>query len=657
VQKLGEYTVVIRRPPACETAAENASGSAISTEDGSINKNKNKFSALLIGTVGVVYGDIGTSPVYAFREAMLAAGATPEEISRPVVLGLLSLILWALTIVVTVKYIIILLRADNDGEGGTLALMALAHRAIGRRTRIVFMLGIIGAALFYADAIITPAISILAAVEGLKIVYPMMENFIIPIAIIIIIGIFVVQSQGTAAVAKWFGPITLGWFVAIGFGGLLHIFDDPGVFAALNPKYALYFMLNHGLIGLVALGAVFLAVTGAEALYADLGHFGKKPISIAWAFIVFPALALNYLGQGAMVLADPSRLENPFFLLFSEETLIPIIILATLANIIASQAVITGAFSLTRQAIQLGLLPNLKIHHTSADQEGQIYMPQVNYLLMIGVIFLVVLFDSSTKLASAYGIAVTGTMVVTACLAFIVVWRRWHWPLWAAVAVMAPLLVIDLVFLSANAFKILEGGYVPIIFAAGIMLCMWTWVRGTGYLTNKIRNSEISLISLMCKIQAKPPQRIPGIAIFLAANPNRAPTTLLHNLVHFNTLLEKNVILTIKYSNEPFISDKIRATTQHINENFSIIVLKFGYMEQINIPNALAFCDESKMLFMPSKITFFLSRRAFRPALMGKMPYWQGQFYRILINKNNDIIGLFHLPAGRVVEISKQISV
>jgi len=398
-----------------------------------------------------VYGDIGTSPIYAFREAMLAAGATPEAISRPDVLGLLSLILWALTIIVTLKYIIVLLRADNNGEGGTLALMALAQRAIGGRTKTVFVLGIIGAALFYGDAIITPAISILAAVEGLKIVYPMVDEFILPITILIIIGIFVVQRWGTASVAKWFGPITLVWFVAIGIGGLVHIVDDPGIFAALNPGYALYFMLNHGLVGLVALGAVFLAVTGAEALYADLGHFGKKPISIAWMFIVFPALALNYLGQGAMVLADPSRLENSFFLLFPESTLIPMIILATFANIIASQAVITGAFSLTRQTIDLRLLPNLKICHTSVDQQGQIYMPQINYLLMVGVILLVILFGSSTKIAAAYGVAVTGTMIVTACLAFIVVWRQWHWPLWATIAVMAPLLVIDLIFFSANA--------------------------------------------------------------------------------------------------------------------------------------------------------------------------------------------------------------
>jgi KUP system potassium uptake protein len=649
--------VAVPRPGAGETAAANVSGSSLRTQDERGRKKQTKFAALLIGAVGVVYGDIGTSPIYAFREAMLAAGATPEAISRPDVLGLLSLILWALTIIVTLKYIIVLLRADNNGEGGTLALMALAQRAIGGRTKTVFVLGIIGAALFYGDAIITPAISILAAVEGLKIVYPMVDEFILPITILIIIGIFIVQRWGTASVAKWFGPITLVWFVAIGIGGLVHIVDDPGIFAALNPGYALYFMLNHGLVGLVALGAVFLAVTGAEALYADLGHFGKKPISIAWMFIVFPALALNYLGQGAMVLADPSRLENSFFLLFPESTLIPMIILATFANIIASQAVITGAFSLTRQAIDLRLLPNLKICHTSVDQQGQIYMPQINYLLMVGVILLVILFGSSTKIAAAYGVAVTGTMIVTACLAFIVVWRQWHWPLWATIAVMAPLLVIDLIFFSANALRIFEGGYVPIILAMCIMLCMWTWVSATGHLTDKASQSEISLHSFISNIQAKPPQRIPGFAIYLTENPSRAPIALIHNIIHYQTIHEKNAILTIKYSKEAFVPEQNRVTINNIEGDFPNIMLTFGYMEQRNIPKSLEHFAKDNFTFEISKATFFLSRRFFKPALTGKFANWQGRFFSIMANKNKDVIGYFHLPAGRVVEIGTQISV
>lgn len=645
------------RPGAGATAAENASGSPVRTEDDHSHKQQTKFAALLIGAVGVVYGDIGTSPLYAFREAMLAAGATTGGVSRPTVLGLLSLILWALTIIVTLKYIVVLLRADNDGEGGTLSLMALAQRAMGRRTRTVFVLGIIGAALFYGDALITPAISILSAVEGLKLVHPATEHFILPLTIVIIFGIFVVQSRGTATVAKWFGPITLVWFVAMGIGGLVHISDDPGVFAALSPTYAVQFMLNHGLVGLVALGAVFLAVTGAEALYADLGHFGKKPIRIAWALIVFPALALNYLGQGAMVLADPSRLENPFFLLFPEWSLLPIVILATLATIIASQAVITGAFSLTRQAVQLRLLPRLEIRHTSVDQEGQIYMPQVNYLLMIGVILLVVLFGSSSKLATAYGIAVTGTMVVTACLAFIVVWRRWNWPLWAAVSAMAPFVIIDLVFFSANALKILEGGYVPIIFAAGIMLCMWTWVRGTKILTDKISQSEVSLDFLISKLRAKPPQRIPGLAIFLTADPDTAPSALLHSLKHYKILHEKNAILTIRSATIPRVPDEDRVRIEIIDENFSTITLRFGYMEEPNIPKALVLCRKKGFKFDIMSTSFFLSRRSIKPSTRSGMPLWQDQLFIAMANSASDASGYFHLPTGRVVEIGAQISV
>ncbi len=486
---------------------------AIQPDDTSHQHNNTKFAALSSAPRRRLWRHRHEPAVRLSRSH--ARGRRHERRApRDTVLGLVSLILWALTIVVTLKYIVVLLRADNDGEGGTLSLMALAQRAMGRRTSVVFVLGIVGAALFYGDALITPAISVLSAVRGLKLVHPATEHAILPITVAIIIGLFAVQSRGTAAVAKWFGPITLAWFVAMAVGGLLHIADDPGVFAALNPMYAVSFMLNHGMIGLIALGAVFLAVTGAEALYADLGHFGKRPIRVAWVFIVCPALALNYLGQGAMVLADPAKLESPFFLLFPSWVLLPIVVLATFATIIASQAVITGAFSLTRQAIQLRLLPRLEIRHTSADQEGQIYMPQVNYLLMIGVLTLVVLFGSSSKLATAYGISVTGTMLATACLAFIVVWRRWNWPLWGAIALIAPFVVIDLIFFSANALKIMEGGYVPLLVAACIMLCMWTWVRGSAILADKVKRTDVPLAALVNNLQKKPAQRVPGLAIF-----------------------------------------------------------------------------------------------------------------------------------------------
>lgn len=636
---------------------DTSSQDAIQPND-TLDQNQNsKFLALLIGAVGVVYGDIGTSPLYAFREAMLAAGATTAATPRATVLGLLSLILWALTIIVTLKYIVVLLRADNDGEGGTLSLMALAQRAMGRRTNVVFVLGIIGAALFYGDALITPAISVLSAVEGLKLVHPATEHVILPATIAIIVGLFVVQSRGTAAVANWFGPITLVWFIAMAVGGLRHISDDPGVFAAINPFYAVQFMLSHGVIGLVALGAVFLAVTGAEALYADLGHFGKKPIRVAWAIIVFPALALNYLGQGALVLADPSRLESPFFLLFPDWAVLPVVILATMATIIASQAVITGAYSLTRQAIQLRLLPRLEIHHTSAAQEGQIYMPQVNYLLMIGVLFLVVLFGSSSKLATAYGIAVTGTMIVTASLAFIVVWRRWNWPLSAAACLMAPFVAIDLIFFSANALKIFEGGYVPLLVAAGIMLCMWTWVRGSAILTEKISRTDVPLAFLVEKLANKPPQRVPGLAIFLTAEPHTAPRALLHSLKHYKVLHEKNAILTIRSATVPRIPDAERVCIETIDGNFSRVLLRFGYMDEPNVPKALALCRKQGLKFDIMSTSFFLSRRSIKPSAKGGMPFWQDKLFIAMASNASDASAYFHIPTERVVEIGAQISV
>ncbi|MBX9757464.1 MAG: potassium transporter Kup [Beijerinckiaceae bacterium] len=630
---------------------------AIQPDDTQDQHQNAKFLALLIGSVGVVYGDIGTSPLYAFREAMLAAGATTAGAPRDTVLGLVSLILWALTIVVTLKYIVVLLRADNDGEGGTLSLMALAQRAMGRRTNAVFLLGIIGAALFYGDALITPAISVLSAVEGLKLVHPATEHVILPITLAIIVGLFAVQNRGTAAVAKWFGPITLVWFIAMAVGGLLHIADDPGVFAALNPLYAVHFMLTHGMIGLVALGAVFLAVTGAEALYADLGHFGKKPIRVAWVFIVCPALALNYLGQGAMVLADPEKLESPFFLLFPRWALLPVVVLATLATIIASQAVITGAFSLTRQAIQLRLLPRLEIRHTSADQEGQIYMPQVNYLLMIGVLALVVLFGSSSKLATAYGIAVTGTMLATASLAFIVVWRRWNWPLWAAICLMAPFGAIDLIFFSANALKILEGGYVPLLVATCIMLCMWTWVRGSGILAGKVKRTDVPLAFLVEKLGKKPPQRVPGLAVFMTAEPDTAPSALLHSLKHYKVLHEKNAILTIRSATVPRVAEEERIRIETIDDSFQRVTLRFGYMEEPNVPKALAQCRKQGMKFDIMSTSFFLSRRSIRPSAQSGMPVWQDKLFIAMAHNASDASAYFHIPTDRVVEIGAQITV
>src|SRR3979409_372015 len=456
--------------PATETLAANGHGEAHSTAG---------FKALLIGSIGVVYGDIGNSTLYAFREAVVAASGPSGAVTTQAVLGVVSLILWALIIVVTLKYVLILLRADNNGEGGTLALMALAQRAVGSGPGSIVLLGIISGALFYGDAVITPALSVLSAIEGIKLVTAALDPSVVPLPGLILLVLFAVQSRGTARVATFFGPVMCVWFAVIAIAAISPIMRHPEVLLALNPLYAVSFMIHHGIIGFVTLGAVFLAVTGAEALYADLGHFGKRPIQTAWLVIVLPSLALNYLGQGALVLGDPKTLENPFFLMLPVWALVPRVVLAIMAAVIASQAVITGAYSLTRQAIQLGLMPRFEIRHTSEAHSGQIYIPRVNMLLSIGVVLLIVLFRSSSALASAYGIAVTGTMVVTAMMGFVVIWRVWKWSPFAAAALIAPFLFLDFVFLAANLLKVFEGGWVPLALGAVVMLLMYTWRRGS----------------------------------------------------------------------------------------------------------------------------------------------------------------------------------
>src|SRR5467141_4404856 len=473
--------------PAPETMAASGHGDAHTTAT---------FGALTLGSIGVVYGDIGTSPLYAFREAVVAASSAGEPTSHAV-LGVLSLIVWALIIVVTLKYVVILLRADNNGEGGTLALMALAQRAVGHGAGTIVLLGIISGALFYGDAVITPALSVLSAIEGIKLVTATFDPYVVPLTVLILVALFAAQSRGTARVAAFFGPVMCIWFGVIAIAAISPIVQHPEVLLALNPLHAVSFMLHHGIIGFITLGAVFLAVTGAEALYADLGHFGKRPIQTAWLFIVLPSLALNYLGQGALVIADPKAVENPFFLMFPDWALLPMVGLATVATVIASQAVITGAYSLTRQAIQLGLLPRFEIRHTSESHSGQIYIPRINMLLFISVILLVLMFRSSSALASAYGIAVTGTMVVTAMMGFVVIWRVWRWSPFAAAALIAPFLFLDLTFLAANLLKVFEGGGVPLALGAMVMLLMYTWRHGTRLLSEKTRRQETPLDALV----------------------------------------------------------------------------------------------------------------------------------------------------------------
>src|SRR5438874_2442257 len=633
---------------AAETPAANGRGEAHSTAS---------FTGLLLGSIGVVYGDIGTSPLYALREAIVAATGPEVSATLPAMLGLLSLILWALIIVVTLKYVVILLRADNNGEGGTLALMALAQRAVSKNAGTIVLLGIISGALFYGDAVITPAQSVLSAIEGIKLVTAASEPYVVPLTMIILLALFAVQSRGTARVAAFFGPVMCVWFAVIAIAALPQIARHPEVLLALNPFHAVSFMLHHGMIGFITLGAVFLAVTGAEALYADLGHFGKRPIQTAWLFIVLPSLAINYLGQGALLIADPKAIENPFFLMFPDWALIPMVALATAATVIASQAVITGAYSLTRQAIQLGLLPRFEIRHTSEAHSGQIFIPRINQLLLVAVILLVLLFRSSSALASAYGISVTGTMVVTAMMGFVVIWKVWRLSALAAAARILPFLFLDLTFLAANLLKVFEGGWVPLALGALMIILMYTWRRGSRLLFEKSRKLEFPLADLVAMLEKRPPQRVPGTAVFLTSDPLSAPTALMHSLKHYKVLHEKNVILTIETAQTPRIDPAERVKLEQVSPTFSKVTLKFGFMESPNVPKALAIARKLGWQFDIMSTSFFLSRRALKPAAHSGMPRWQDHLFIALSRTANDATDYFQIPSGRVVEVGTQVTI
>ncbi len=633
---------------------------------------------LAIGSIGVVYGDIGTSPIYAFREAIKATGAE-QAATSDAVFGVLSLILWALIFIVTFKYVFVLLRADNNGEGGTLTLMALARKATGDAIPAVVMLGIVGAALFFGDALITPAISVLSAVEGLHIITPAFDPYVVPLTIVVLVALFAVQWRGTARVASLFGPIMTLWFIAIALPGIWWMVVQPQIILALNPFYGISFLISHGVIGIVTLGAVFLAVTGAEALYADLGHFGRAPIQTAWMGLVFPALTLNYLGQGALVLNDPQALESPFFLLYPQWAQPPIVVLATVATVIASQAVISGAYSLTRQAIALGLLPRLEIRHTSEQREGQIYMPRVNSLLLVGVLLLVALFRSSSALASAYGIAVTGTMVMTAIMAFIVVHKVWAWSLPATVALVTPLVLVDMTFLMANMLKIVDGGWAPLAIAGVVMVIMYTWRRGSRVLFDKTRRHEMPLEELVPKLEkkleawkkveagkkaepGKEPakddlRRVSGTAVFLTGDPVSAPTALLHSIKHYKVLHEKNVILSIEIEHRPRVPQEERVRIEPVGQTFSRVALRFGYMERPNVPQALGIARKLGWQFDIMSTSFFVSRRKLRPAASSSMPLWQDRLFITLSRAANDATDYFQIPTGRVVEVGTQLTI
>ncbi len=629
---------------------------SVTTTEAQEGQPASGFWALTLGSIGVVFGDIGTSPLYAFREAASHA-AEGEPVSRIIVLGVLSLILWSLFIVVTAKYVLLLLRADNNGEGGTLSLMALGQRALGRRSWLLLALGVVGASMFIGDSMITPAISVLSAVEGLKLVTPALGNYVVPLTIFILVVLFSVQSSGTARVASLFGPVMVVWFATLAILGLVHISDDPTVLYAINPYYAIQFMLSHGIIGLVTMGLVFLAVTGGEALYADLGHFGRKPIQAGWFYLVLPALLINYFGQGALVLSDPTAIENPFYKLAPEVLLLPLVVLATAATVIASQAVITGAYSLIRQAVQLGLLPRFEVRYTSETHAGQIYLPRVNRLLLIGVVLLVLLFRTSSGLASAYGIAVSTTMVVDGIMGFVVIWKLWNWKAATAAAVILPFVVIDMSFFAANLLKLLDGAWVPLLFGVVVAVMIWTWRRGAAILVAKTRRIEVPLLDLIKSLEKRPPHIVKGTAVFLTSDPSFVPTALMHNLKHNKVLHEHNVILTIETAETPRVDPAERVKMETISEKFSTVRLRFGFMESPNVPKALVIARKLGWQFDIMATSFFVSRRSLKPSAQSGMPLWQDHLFIAMSRSANDATDYFQIPTGRVVEVGTQVTI
>jgi KUP system potassium uptake protein len=616
------------------------------------------YWALTLGSLGVVFGDIGTSPLYAMREAL--AHARPVGTPQDAVLGVVSLVIWALTLIVTVKYVIFLMRADNKGEGGTLALMALAQRALGRRSLVIFFLGMVGASLFYGDGMITPAISVLSAVEGVRDA-PGMGHYFAPYALpgaaVILVLLFMVQSRGTHRMASLFGPVTAIWFVVLGGLGLFHLKDDLSIFRAFLPYYGIKFLIENGFEGFVILGSVFLAVTGAEALYADMGHFGKKPIRTAWLGLVFPCLALNYLGQGALVLHDPHARADPFWHMAPQVVYWPILILATLATVIASQAVITGAFSMTQQAVQLGLLPRIDIKRTSETQAGQIFVPAVNSFLMVGVLVLLAAFRDSHRLASAYGIAVTGAMFVDTLIAYVIARRVWKWNRFQTALLLVPLGAVDITFISSNLLKIPDGAWLPLAFGAAMVLVMITWNRGTQLLFDKTRRDSVPMKDLADILKNRAPHRVAGTAIFLTSDPDVAPVALMHNLKHNKVLHEKNIILTVETAETPRVKDDDRLKLEPLGADFTKVTISYGFMETPNLPKGLALCRQHGLKFDIMATSFFVGRRTVVPAVQSGMPLWQDRVFIFLMKNATNPTDFFNIPPGRVVELGTQVTV
>ncbi len=614
-------------------------------------------TAALIGVLGVVYGDIGTSPLYALKASI--QHFADDGVERWEILGLLSLIFWALILTVTIKYVVFILRADNRGEGGILALMALAQRhcATPRGRYLVALVGITGAALFFGDGIITPAISVLSAVEGLKVISPALEDAVVPIALGILLALFLVQWRGTGSMGAIFGPVCAVWFGVLGLLGLIEVVQEPAVLAALSPHYAIEFCAHYRLAAFIAFGSVVLAVTGAEALYADMGHFGRRPIVLAWLAFVLPALMLNYLGQGALLLSDPEAIENPFFLLAPEWFRLPLVVLATAATIIASQAMISGAYSIARQCVQMGFLPRLEVKHTSATEQGQIYMPQVNMMLLIGVLILVLEFKTSDSLAAAYGLAVTGTFLCTSTLAVIVFRRMFGWPLWLVIAVFAPLWLLDAAYFISTALKIPEGGYVPLVLGIALFLLMLTWKQGRELLFARFRQDSLPLKSFLARLPQSRTTRVPGIAVFMTGQADFVPGALLHNLKHNKVLHERVLFVTVLNEDIPRIAVDARREVTELAPNIHRVILRYGFQESPHVPQELERLRDIGIPFEPMQTSYFLGRETVVAAAVPKMSRWRQWLFTILSRNSVPATEFFRIPSDRVVELGVRVAI